>query len=214
MKSGQMSHTRKTPGGAAALPGRIRAIREFHESRGRMPSLAEVCRLAGLRSKHAAWKLVNKLEGGGVIRRDATGRLTPGSKMGAVRLLGTVEAGFPGPAEEGLLETLSLDTWLVRNREASFLLKVSGDSMIEAGILPGDLVIVDRSRAPRNGDVVVAEVDGAWTLKHFRKQGGTITLLPANAKYPPITPRHELRIAGVVTSVIRSYYSSTEPKKK
>jgi repressor LexA len=198
----------KRAGGEAALPQRIRAIRDFHESQGRMPSMAEVCRLAGLRSKHAAWKLVNKLEGGGIIRRDATGRLTPGSKMGAVKLLGTVEAGFPGPAEEGLLETLSLDTWLVRNREASFLLKVSGDSMIEAGILPGDLVIVDRSRAPKNGDVVVAEVDGAWTLKHFRKQGDAVTLLPANAKYAPIKPRSELRIAGVVTSVIRSYYTS------
>jgi repressor LexA len=201
-------------GGEAVLPQRIRAIRDFHETQGRMPSMAEVCRLAGLRSKHAAWKLVNKLEGGGIIRRDATGRLTPGAKMGAVKLLGTVEAGFPGPAEEGLLETLSLDTWLVRNREASFLLKVSGDSMIEAGILPGDLVIVDRSRQPKNGDVVVAEVDAAWTLKHFRKQGDAVTLLPANAKYAPIKPRSELRIAGVVTSVIRSYYPSSEPKRR
>jgi len=196
------------------LPARISALREFHRSSGRMPSFAELGRLVGLRSKHAVWKLVGRLEAAGVVARDATGRLIPGSKMGAVRLLGTVEAGFPGPAEEGFLETLSLDHWLVRNREASFLLKVSGDSMIDAGILPGDLVIVDRSRTPKNGDVVVADVDGAWTIKHFRRQGETVTLMPANAKYAPIKPRTELRVAGVVTSVIRSYYPAGEPKKR
>ena len=202
------------PSPSQHLPNRISALREFHRSNGRMPSFAELGRLVGLRSKHAVWKLVKRLETVGVVTRDATGRLIPGSKMGAVKLLGTVEAGFPGPAEEGLLETLSLDHWLVRNREASFLLKVSGDSMIEAGILPGDLVIVDRSRAPKNGDVVVAEVDGAWTIKHFRRQGEAVTLLPANPKYAPIKPRSELRVAGVVTSVIRSYYPSTETKRR
>jgi SOS regulatory protein LexA len=200
--------------GHRALPHRISALRDFHRSSGRMPSFSELGRLVGLRSKHAVWKLVKRLEAGGVVARDGTGRLIPGSKMGAVKLLGTVEAGFPGPADEGLLETISLDHWLVRNREASFLLKVSGDSMIDAGILPGDLVIVDRSRQPKNGDVVVAEVDGAWTIKHFRKQGEAVTLLPANTRYAPIKARSELRIAGVVTSVIRSYYASAEPKKR
>jgi repressor LexA len=116
-----------------------------------------------------------------------------------------VEAGFPGPAEEMELESVSLDSLLVRDREESFLLKVSGDSMIDAGILEGDLVIVERSRRPKNGDIVVAEVDGAWTIKYFRKEGGEVWLVPANAAYRPITPQQELRVAGVVTAAVRHY---------
>jgi repressor LexA len=170
-----------------------------------MPSFAELGRLVGLRSKHAVWKLVKRLESAGVVTRDATGRLIPGVRMAALKVLGTVEAGFPGPAEEMELDTVSLDSLLVRNREESFLLKVSGDSMADAGILEGDLVIVERSRRPRNGEIVVAEVDGAWTIKYFRKEGGEVRLVPANAAYRPITPQQELRVAGVVTAVVRHY---------
>lgn len=170
-----------------------------------MPSFAEFGRLVGLRSKHAVWKLVGKLEAVGIVARDATGRLVPGSRMGMLKVLGTVEAGLPGPAEEIALDSLSLDAWLIRDREETFLLKVSGDSMIEAGILEGDLVIVDRNREPKSGDIVVAEVDGGWTLKVLQKQGARVLLIPANARYQPIVPVNELRVAGVVTAVIRSY---------
>jgi len=190
---------------ASVLPERIRALREFHRTQSRMPSFAELGRLVGLRSKHAVWKLVKRLESAGVVARDSTGRLIPGARMAALRVLGTVEAGFPGPAEEMELETVSLDNLLVRNREESFLLKVSGDSMAGASILEGDLVIVERSRRPKSGDIVVAEVDGAWTIKYFRKEGGEVRLVPANPAYRPITPQQELRVAGVVTAVVRHY---------
>ncbi|MEW6324748.1 MAG: transcriptional repressor LexA [Nitrospirota bacterium] len=188
-------------------PSRISALRNFYRAQGRMPSFAELGRLVGLRSKHAVWKLVKKLEAAGVVARDSTGRLIPGDRMAALKVLGTVEAGFPSPAEEMSLGTLSLDAWLIRDRDESFLLKVSGDSMIEAGILEGDLVIVDRNRRPKSGDIVVAEVDGAWTMKRLERQGERVVLIPANARYRPILPVNELRIAGVVTAVIRSYGS-------
>jgi repressor LexA len=192
--------------GHQVLPERIRALRAFHQANGRMPSFAELGRLIGLRSKHAVWKLVGRLEAAGVVTRDGTGRLVPGARMAPLRVLGTVEAGIPDAAEELPLETVSLDAMLIRDREASFLLKVSGDSMIDAGILPGDLVIVDRHRSPRSGDIVVAEVDGAWTLKYFRLEpGGRTRLEPANPRYRPIVPARELRVAGVVTAVIRQY---------
>jgi repressor LexA len=122
-----------------------------------------------------------------------------------LNILVAVEAGFPSPAEEVLVDTLSLDDFLIQNRQASFLLKVSGDSMKDAGILPKDLVIMDRSRRPQNGDIVIAEVDGEWTMKYFQKKGKDITLIAANPKYPPIQPRKELRVAGVVTVVVRKY---------
>jgi repressor LexA len=122
-----------------------------------------------------------------------------------VKFLGAVEAGWPSPAEEELRDTLSLDDLLVQNREASFLLKVSGDSMSGAGILPGDMVIVDRGQTPKSGDIVIAEVDGAWTMKYLRKRGASVVLVPANPKYRPIRPERELTIAGVVTAVVRKY---------
>jgi SOS-response transcriptional repressor LexA len=74
------------------------------------------------------------------------------------------------------------------------------------GIIQGDLVIVDRGREPKNGDIILAEVDGAWTMKYFRKRGKEVVLEAANPKYPPIHPRTELRVGGVITAVVRKYH--------
>ena len=158
-----------------------------------------------LSSKSSVHKVVGKLVAAGVVGKDLKGRLIPGSIKSPVRMLGTVEAGFPSPAEEELADTISFDDLLIKNREATFLLKVSGDSMSGAGILPGDMVIVDKGQTPKSGDIVIAEVDGAWTMKYLRQRGENVTLLPANPKYQPITPQNELKIAGVVTAVVRQY---------
>jgi len=77
--------------------------------------------------------------------------------------------------------------------------------MSGAGILPGDMVIVDRSRTSRSGDIVIAEVDGQWTMKYLKKSGEAVALIAANPAYQPLRPRRELRIAGVVTAVVRKY---------
>lgn len=187
------------------LKTRISAIAGFYRREGRMPSFSEIGELLGLRSKNAVSKLIDRLEELRALKRDPTGKLIPLSIAYPVKVLGTVEAGFPSPAEEELTDTLSLDDLLIKNREATFLLKVSGDSMRDAGILPGDMVIVERGLEPRNGDIVIAEVDGKWTMKYFEKKGESVTLLPANPKYKPIKPKSELKVAGVVTSVIRKY---------
>lgn len=122
------------------------------------------------------------------------------------RVIGTVEAGFPSPAEEELLDTISLDELLIQNPQATFLLKVSGDSMKEAGILPGDMVIIDKSVVPQTGDIVIAQVDGQWTMKYLEKKGDSVTLRAANPNYRPIRPKKELIVAGVVKAVVRSYW--------
>jgi len=184
---------------------RIRDISEFFRKSGRMPSYAEIGDLAGLRSKNAVFKFVAKLEKLRLLSRDEKGRLIPRSIANPVKILGTVEAGFPSPAEEELVDTLSLDDFLIQNREATFLLKVSGDSMSGAGILPGDMVIVDKGQTAKNGDIVIAQVDGEWTMKYLRKRGDSLTLLAANPKYQPIRPKNELKVAGVVTAVVRKY---------
>ena len=190
---------------ADKLRDRIRAISSFYYQRGRMPSFSEIAEMTGFRSKNAVYKLINKLEKLKVLERDSKGRLIAGSIAAPVKILGTVEAGFPSPAEEELADNLSLDDLLIQNREATFLLKVSGDSMSEAGILPGDMVIVDKAQVPKSGDIVIAEVDGAWTMKYLRKRGDNMLLLPANPRYQPIKPKKELKIAGIVTAVVRKY---------
>jgi len=184
---------------------RVKEIALFYYQRGRMPSFSEIGEMVGLKSKNAVSKLVKKMEELKVIERDEKGRLIPGSLKFPVRILGTVEAGFPSPAEEELADTLSLDDMLIQNHEATFLLKVSGESMSGAGILPGDMVIVNKAQNPKSGDIVIAEVDGEWTMKYLKKSGNRVTLLPDNPKFQAITPKNELKIAGVVTAVVRRY---------
>jgi SOS regulatory protein LexA len=187
------------------LRSRIRVIAGFLRTNGRMPSFSEIGEMCGLRSKNAVYKLVKQLEGLGALRRDSKGRLIPKSLAYPLRMLGAVEAGFPSPAEEELADTLSLDRLLIKDPDATFLLKVSGDSMSGAGILPGDMVLVDKGQHPKSGDIVIAEVDGQWTMKYLRKRGESILLISANPQYKPIKPKAELKIAGVVTAVVRKY---------
>ena len=187
------------------LKSRISDISAFYHQHSRMPSFSEIGTMFRLSSKSSVHKVVGKLQTIGVVSKDHRGRLIPGSIKSPVKVLGTVEAGFPSPAEEELADTISFDELLIKNREATFLLKVSGDSMSGAGILPGDMVIVEKGQVPKSGDIVIAEVDGAWTMKYLRKRGESVSLIPANPKYQPIRPKNELKIAGVVTAVVRKY---------
>lgn len=179
----------------------VKYYRQFH----RLPSYDELAELYGVESKGSLHKYVEKFVEEGLVGRSDGGRLIPTTKLYGLRVLGTVQAGFPSPAEEELVDTLSLDQFLIKRPEASFMLTVSGDSMIDAGIMPSDMVIVERGRTPRPGDIVIAEVDHEWTMKYFLKRGDEVILRPANKKYTDIRPRDELNVAGVVTSVIRKY---------
>ncbi len=184
---------------------KIDALRRFWRMNRRMPTYSEMCRIFGYGSKNAAFRFAKKLIEEGYIEKDTAGRLTPkGDRLG-IPLMGYVQAGFPSPAEEELIDTLSLDEYLVEKPEASFLLKVTGDSMIEAGIHEGDLVIIERGSSPKGGDIVLACVDGEWTLKHYRRGSEGVELVPANPNYPIIRPRGELTLGGIVRAVIRRY---------
>jgi SOS regulatory protein LexA len=184
----------------------LERLKRFYWRHKRMPSFGELATLLNFKSKNAARYLIDKWRAVGLVEQDATGRLIPGRAFYNLKVLGTVEAGWPSPAEEEMIDTISLDDWLISNKQSSFMLKVSGDSMIDAGIHSGDLVILDRSRPVKNGDIVVAEIDREWTVKFFEQRGGSVTLRPANKKYQPLTPKEELRLAGVVTAVIRKYH--------
>ena len=177
----------------------------FYHQHKRMPSYAEIMKLVGFKSKNAVSKLVHKLIEAGVLEKDAQGKLVPTIGAGEVPLVGLVEAGIPSMADVETLDTLSIEEYLIPKKEKTFLLEVKGDSMIEAHIDEGDLIIAERTQNAKNGEIVVAEVDGAWTLKYFKTDGRKVWLEPANKNYQPIYPEHEMRVAAVVKGVIRKY---------
>jgi len=182
-----------------------KSIAAFSRENRRMPSFAEMVGLLGVRSKSVVNFWINKLMQKGVIEKDETGHLRLTNIAFAIPLVGSVQAGFPSPEEEALCDIMSMDEYLVTKPDSSFLLKVSGDSMIGEGIMEGDLVIIEKGKQPRSGDVVIAEVDGDWTMKYFKKKRGQVFLEAANPKYPIIRAKTELKIGGVVTAVIRKY---------
>lgn len=181
-------------------------LRSFFKTYKRLPSYQEMCILFGFASKKASYVLAQKLIEQGFIEKDSKGRLIPKQLFPPLRLLGTIRAGIPSFEEQQLLDTMSFDGYLVNKPERSYLLKVSGDSMIEAGINPGDLVVIEETQTPSDGDIVVSEIDGGFTLKYFRYMEGRPVLVPANKQFSPLYPQEELRIIGKVISVIRKYH--------
>lgn len=118
-----------------------------------------------------------------------------------------ISAGFPSPAADYAEDGLDLNDYLVRNKPASFMFTVKGDSMVNAGIFEGDKVIVDRSINAKNNDIVVAVVNGEYTIKRLYKTVSKVELRPENPAYQPIVFKEgsELEIWGVVVGVVRRY---------
>ena len=115
-----------------------------------------------------------------------------------------VAAGFPSPADDYLEEKIDINQYLIRHPASTFLVRASGESMINAGIFPNDILVVDKSLKAENGKVVIAAIDGELTVKRYRENGGEITLNAENEKYENITfeKKSEAYIWGVVTNVI------------
>jgi DNA polymerase V len=116
----------------------------------------------------------------------------------------SVEAGFPSPADDHLERGIDLNEELIRNPAATFLVRVKGESMRDAGIHTGDILIVDKSVTPADRQIVVAMIDGEFTVKRFRKANGRIFLEAANDSFAPIevSENQELTIWGAVTYII------------
>ena len=185
---------------------KIRTLRQFWRQERRTPTYAEMLDLFGYKSKNAVFGLLKKLEELGYVSKDDNGRIAFLPKMtGTVRILGSIAAGFPAQEEQQEAEAITLDDYLVKNPDNTFMLTVRGDSMIDAGILPGDIVLVEKGPQPNLNDIVVARVDDEWTLKYFMRDAAGVRLDPANPKYKFIRPRHSLEIGGIVRAVIRKY---------
>ena len=122
-----------------------------------------------------------------------------------VPILGTpVRAGFPSPADDFIEEEIDLQRLLIRNRPATFLVRVAGDSMILARLFDGDLAVVDRSLPPRNGDIVVVDIDGERSFKVWKRLGPRVTLHFANPRFPEfqLSPAAVIEVWGVVSGSV------------
>lgn len=129
---------------------------------------------------------------------------------------GGIQAGFPSPADNYITETIDLNKELVRHPAATFYGRVSGDSMIEEGIEPGDILIIDRSIEPDSGDLAVCCIDGEFTLKRIKLEKNRVWLIPSNEMFDPIlvTPENEFSVWGVVTHIIKAYRRKRRSSQK
>lgn len=180
-------------------------LEDFYSDNNRMPTYSEMLKLFGFKSKNAVFKVVEKLIDAGLVAKDHLGRLVPSESFGEVPMLGFVTAGFPATVEEEMTDMVNLDDMLIEKKAFTYMLEVDGDSMIDAHIAEGDMVLVEKCNHANDGDIVIAEVDGEFTMKYLRKKGNQAWLEPANINYKPIYPEHSLNINAVVKAVIRKY---------
>lgn len=193
----------------------LQFIQNEMELEGEAPTVREIAEQFGIRSTNAVADHLKALERKGVIERDprsARGIHLPDEKVEARRIpvLGAIAAGLPILAEE------NREGWITLGEEFSssgdlFALRVRGDSMIDAHIMPDDLVVVRMQNTANRGQIVAALLGDEATLKTYMPQGNTVLLLPANAEYDPIVidrnSEHQLQILGIAIGLVRPSFS-------
>lgn len=173
---------------------------------GYAPSVREICEAVGLKSPSTVHFHLKRLQERGLIEKgDFKGRaivLTQPRQRDRIPILGSVAAGTPILAQECIDDYLTFDCGGRENE--FFALRVRGESMLKAGILPDDLVVVRRQQSANNGEIVVALLEDEATVKRLSRQGGAVWLLPENDAYQPIDGT-DAQVLGRVTAVVRQY---------
>lgn len=183
----------------------LAALRRYYGKHGVLPSYAAIGRLVGLSSKASVAEMVGRLKRESFLDSTADRRLRPGARFHEREVADHVRAGRPSPSSDAPLETLNLDTYLIRDRRDTLLVRVKGDSMIDAGIYEGDIIVVERRSDARSGQIVVAIADGEFTLKRLAYERDRPVLRAANARFGTLRPERDLAIFGVVVGLARSY---------
>jgi len=194
----------------------LQFIEDYQMKMGKSPTLREMREHFGVSSDNSILKHLKALQAKGLLTKDDTprgigllqavkDRLASGSNVSRIPLLGTIPAGGPVLSEEHVMDYFEVGNDLLKRPTGSFALRVSGLSMINAGILEGDFVIANQEVKARDGDVVIALVDGKNTVKRYRNKDGRVWLQAENPEYNDIEPTEFLEIQGVVTAVIRMY---------
>ena len=185
---------------------------EFTKSKGYPPSVREICQAVSLKSTSTVHGHFKRLEKRGVIYRDPTKpraleivELSNEEKeLIDIPIVGKVTAGMPILATENIEDMFQIPINYVKHNNDLFILKVTGDSMIEAGILDGDLAIIEQKNVATNGDIVVALIENEATIKRFYKENGFIRLQPENKNYEPIIVE-DCSILGKLVGIYRAY---------
>lgn len=191
-------------------------LRDLYARVGCMPSYSEIAKALGFKAKNAAFKLTQRLVASGHLEKSVGGRLVPGSEFFTVEVSeDEVRAGFgcEGNAT-GLLQAQALDQLLIAKPSKTIFLKVRGNSMVDAGILSGDVAVVETSLQAIHGDVVVAEIDGSHTIKEYRTDGGKPHLTAHDQDRRSMSAKETLNIIGVVRGIVRSYQPSLTGRAK
>jgi len=194
----------------------LKYIEQYQLKFGKSPTLREMREHFGVSSDNSILKHLKALEDKGFLKKDDTPRgigllgsvkekLETAANVARIPLLGTIPAGGPVFSEEHVIDYFEVGNDLLKKPQGSFALKVTGLSMINAGILEGDFVIANREMTARDGDIVVALVDGKNTVKRYRKKEHQVWLEAENPDYSDIHPDEYLEVQGVVTAVIRMY---------
>jgi len=190
----------------------LEVIRDFTEQRGYPPSVREIGERVGLSSSSTVQSHLKSLEKRGLIHRDPTKPRAliardrgpasrPAPDVALLPIVGKVAAGVPITAAENLEGELALPAEFAR-KHGSFILRVQGDSMVDAAILDGDLIVVSPQPDAQNGEIVVALVDGEATVKRFYRERGRIRLQPENRTMTPIYA-DDVTVVGKVGAVLR-----------
>ena len=191
----------KRPDDAAYLA----RLQDYYARWRSLPAYGPLRAVLGLASRDGVAQVLRRLRAAGFLERSPAGRWTPTARFFARPLAeAAVPAGQPVAAADGG-EASSIDAYLIRRPSRTVLVPVTGDSMIDAGIRPGDRVVVERDVPARPGDVVVAVIDGEFTLKTLAVEDGEAVLVPANSAYPVLRPGDRLQVFGVVVGLVRSY---------
>jgi len=180
-------------------------LRDYYAQHRVLPSFAGVARLVGLKSTSAVSAMVDRMKSVGLLESSPDRRLQPGKAFFEREVLDSVQAGMPQPANDAQHEVVTIDDYLIDNPSRTALLTVKGDSMIDAGIMPGDKVLVKKRAPTRPGDIVVAIVDNEYTVKYLEQDKKGFYLKPGNKAYQPIRPRDSLEMLGPVVGVFRKY---------
>ena len=179
-------------------------LQDYYAAHRALPSYASIGSLLGLRSKSSVAALVARLKLAGFVESTPDRRLAPTRRFFARPLAANpVRAGLPEAADDSEADALTIDDYLIERPSDTVLIRVKGDSMIEAGILEGDLVVVEKRHDARKGEIVVAIVDNQFTLKRLDVDRGEFILRAENKGYAPIRPEGALEIFGVMVGLVR-----------
>ncbi len=179
-------------------------LQDYYAKHRALPSYSSIGQLLGLKSKSSVAAMVARLKLAGYLDTTPDRRLAPTARFFARPVAESpVQAGLPNPVEDGHADALTIDDYLIERPSQTVLIRVRGDSMMDAGILEGDLVVVEKTTVAKRGDIVVAIVDGQFTLKRLDLERGRFILVPENKAYPVIRPEGALEIFGVMVGLVR-----------